>query len=247
MYLLRTTKIKLDFRNMKQLTIILLLIFTFTACRKNTPLFDGQSCSGNCYILTGKLLEAQSNSPLSNTQLKFYFRPTGYFLFFDPTKYLGRVNTASDGSYTFKFDSQDFQNTSGYFRIEGGKRGYIYKYMGEEIEDKELLIFYLDSSKINVLQVNNLVLYKTASLKFKIKASTITSFLFLTVTYSYGPGGYGVVLNGNRMIDTTVAFKTAADLPTYVSWDAVGNGVNINRKDTLVVASGTEQTYQINL
>jgi hypothetical protein len=232
---------------MKHVLTILLFILPLVSCRKNKPLFDGQSCNGSCYILAGKLVEMQTSSPLSNTLLKFYYRPAGYYIFFDPTQYLGNVRTASDGSYSFKFESAGYKSPTGSFRIEGSKQGYIYKYMGEEYKDNELLNFHLDSSKINIPQINNLILYRSTTLKFSIKASTITNFQFLTIGYSYGTSGYGAILNGNRIIDTTLTYKTAADIPTYISWDAKGNGVNIEKKDTIVVASGTEQTYQISL
>ena len=231
---------------MKRLIIILFFTLTLVSCRKDKPLFDGQNCNGSCYILTGKLSEIQSNSSLPNTELKFYYRPSGYAIFFDPTKYLGRTTTAADGSYIFKFDSKDFKNPSGYFRIEGSRDGYIYNNLGDKI-DKDLLIFNLDSSKINIPQVNNLTLFKAATLKFRIKATTITSFEFLTIIYNYGTNGFGPALNGKRIIDTTLIYKTASDIPTYINWSALGNGINIQKKDTVIVPSGTEKIYQINL
>lgn len=109
------------------------------------------------------------------------------------------------------------------------------------------MIFNLDRSKINIPQISNLALYKAATLKFVVKANTITNFEFLTINYSYGTNGFGPVLNGNRIIDTTLIYKTASDIPTYINWDAVGNGVNIQKKDTLIVKAGTEGIYEINL
>lgn len=226
--------------------LIMVFLSALTSCRKTKPLFDGQNCTGSCYILTGKLLESQSNLPLPGTELKFYYRPSGNPMFWDPTKYLGKVITATDGSYSFSFESKNFQSGTGYFRIEGYRNGYIYRNAGDMI-DNNLLIFYLDSSKINIPQVNNLTLYKSATLKIKVNASTITNFSSLTVSYGFGTNGFGPALNGNRQIDTTLIYKTAADIPTIISWNAVGNGVNIQKRDTVIVQSGSEYLYQINL
>ncbi|MEP7142484.1 MAG: hypothetical protein ABI707_06425 [Ferruginibacter sp.] len=237
--------LQVNCHNMRLLITMLFFAFVLASCRKNKPLFDGQSCTGNCYVLTGKLLEKPGNLPLQNNVLKFYYRPGGYTIF-NSTKYLGKTTTGPDGSFLFNFDSKDFKIATGYFRIEGSRDGYIYSPFGEKI-DKDLLIFYLDSSKINIPQVYNLNLYRAATLKFRIRASTITNFDFLTVTYNFGANGFGPALNGNRVIDTTLVYKTAADVPTFINWDALGNGVNIRRKDTIVVRAGTEQTYQIAL
>ena len=230
---------------MKRLITISLFTLALVSCRKNKPLFDGQSCNGSCYVLTGKLSEMQSGSALPGTELKFYYKPPAYNVF-EPITYLGNATTAADGSYMFTFDSKDFKSPPGYFLLEGSKDGYIYRNGGDEVNN-DLLIFNLDSSKINIPQVNNLALYKAATLKFVVKATSITNFEFLTINYSYGTNGFGPVLNGNRIIDTTLIYKTASDIPTYINWDAVGNGVNIQKKDTLIVKAGTEGIYEINL
>ena len=233
-------------QDMKRQLIILLLTLGLLSCRKDKPLFDGQSCGGSCYILTGKLFEVQSNLPLANTELKFYFRENGYFIFYDPTKFLGRTTTAADGSYTFKFDSKQFENIKGSFRIEGTKNGYIFNNKGDTA-DPVLSRFYLDSSNINISQINNLFLYKSTTLRLKIKATSITNFDWLTITYDYGKNGYGPAIKGNRTIDTTFIYKTASDRPTYINWNARGNGVNIYKSDTLIIPAGTEGIYQVNL
>jgi len=232
--------------NMRHLVITIAFCWMLVSCRKDQPLFDGHSCSGSCFILTGHLTEAQSNSPLPGTELKFYYKRSQY-TFFDRTEYLGSTTTASDGSYSFRFDSKDFTDPSaGFFVIEGERDGYIYRNAGDQI-NSELALFNLDSSRINIPQVNNLTLYKAAIIKFQIKAATVTNFDFLLVTYSYGTNSYGPVINGGRAIDTTLIYKTASDIPTFINWNALGNGVSISQKDTLIVPFGTEGLYQINL
>ena len=230
---------------MRHLVITIAFCWMLVSCRKDQPLFDGHSCSGSCFILTGHLTEAQSNAPLPGTQLKFYYKRNQYTL--DRTEYLGSTSTGSDGSYSFIFDSKDFQDRSaGYFLIEGERDGYVYRNAGDQI-NSELAVFGLDTSEINIPQVNNLTLYKTAIIKFQIKATTVTNFDFLSVNYSYGTNGYGPVISGGRAIDTTLIYKTASDLPTYIYWNALGTGVNMSQRDTLIVPFGTVGIYQINL
>jgi hypothetical protein len=230
---------------MKQILLIPFFLLTLISCRKDKPLFNGQTCDGDCYILSGKLIEAQTNAPLSNIQLKFYYRPSGYFIFYNPTKYLGNTVTSLDGNYNFKFNSKKFKNPTGYFYIKGEKDGYIDKNNGTEAGN--LALFDLDSTKVNVPQLFNLKLFKASILKIKVKAVNNTNYSFLTINYNYGTNGYGPALNGGRPIDTTFVFKTASDIPTYIHWYAMGNGINIEKRDTLTVPSGTEKTYEINL
>ena len=61
------------------------------------------------------------------------------------------------------------------------------------------------------------------------------------------PGTGKIISEGEIQIDTTLIYKTASDMPTYISWSAVGNGVNIQKRDTIIVASCAEKTYEIDI
>lgn len=180
--------------NMKHLLTALILTLSLASCRKDKILFDGQSCTGSCYILTGRLSEFQSNSALPGVQLDFYYHPPMGTIF-NQTEHLGKTTTAADGSYTFKFNSKNYKDPLWYFTMEAGKDGYIYE-ATLDATSKAILSFHLDSSKINVPKVNNLELYKAANLKFVIKASTITNFDFLDVAYGFGRNSTALVLTG---------------------------------------------------
>jgi hypothetical protein len=87
----------------------------------------------------------------------------------------------------------------------------------------------------NLPFIQNFPLFRPATVKKRVVASTVTNIQFLTVDFSYGKVGQGIVFNGNRSIDTTITWKTAGDLSTFTQASAVGNGGNIRKRDTLIV------------
>ena len=108
--------------------------------------------------------------------------------------------------------------------------------------------FYLDSTLYNTPFVQNFPLFSPATLKARILVSTVTNFQFLTVSFSYGKVGNGIgVFNGGRQIDTTITVKTAGDLRTFIQGDAVGNGVRIQIRDTIIVPVNNSREVVIRL
>lgn len=214
------------------------------SCRKNNDaLFDGVSCSGNCYILTGKLTDTAANSVISGGELKFYFKDiTGTFS--SKTLYLGRTITDANGNYSFNFNGDRFKNVMGYYYAEA-YNGSMFG--GDQLYPNRVATFDLDTSFYNVPFVQNFHLFRPATVKVRVVASAVTNFQFLTVDYSYGKVGQGIVFNGGRSIDTTITWKTAGDLRTFVQADAVGNGVNIQRRDTLIVPTNNTSQIEIRL
>ena len=226
-------------RTLLTITIIVLL----TACIKTKQDFDGVNCSGNCYILTGKVIDTPSNAGLQGVELKFYYRPPGYTLISDPSRYLGKTTTNSNGDYKFQFDGTKYKAGTGFYRIVATKSGYFY----DPFNQNDVKIFDLDSSQFNVPFNQDFALFRPAKLAVRFRATTVTNFEFLTFVYHYGTRGTGIILNGRRTIDTTITFQTAGDVGTFVQWDAVGNGVSIRKNDTLFTTRGGTIQYQINL
>jgi len=205
-------------------------------------MFDGVNCSGNCYILTGKLLDSAANTGIASGEIKFYFNDnTG--IFSNKMIYLGRAITDANGNYTFKFDGNRFNNVRGYYYVEAFKGNMFY----DPFYPNRVSTFHLDTSFYNLPFIQNFPLFRPATVKVRIVASSITNFQYLTVSYSYGKGGSGIVFNGGRTIDTTIAWKTAGDLRTFIQADAVGNGVNIQKRDTLVVPANNTRQIEIRL
>jgi hypothetical protein len=225
------------------ITLTLTLLFV-NSCRKNNDaLFDGINCSGNCFILTGKLLDSAANAGIASGEIKFFFIDiTGTFS--SKTRYLGRAMTDANGNYTFKFDASRFNSATGYYYAEAFSGNM---FGGDQMYPNRVSTFDLDTSLYNLPFIQNFALFRPATVKVRVVASTVTNFQFLTVDYSYGKVGQGIIFNGNRSIDTTITWKTAGDLRTFVQASAVGNGVNIQKRDTLIVPTNSTRQIEIRL
>lgn len=228
----------------KLLTIpILFLICVFlNSCRKEKKaLFDGINCSNNCYILTGNLLDSASKTGIEG-EIKFYFNDiTGTFN--SKKIFLGRTISNSNGNYTFKFDGSQLKNVRGYYIVEAYKGNMF----GDISYPNRVGTFDLDTSFYNVPFFQNFALFIPAIIKVRVIATSVTSFQYLNVGYSYGKVGYGIVFHGGRKIDTTITWKTAGNLRTFIQADAVGNGVNIMKRDTIIVSANSTRQIEIRL
>ena len=227
---------------MKWSTLLSVILLLF-ACRKNKAEFDGVNCAGNCFILKGKIYDMPSFNALEGVELKFYYRPPGYVIFYDPTRYLGHAFSNANGNYSFQFDGSSFKNSNGYYSIEAIKRNYFYN----PFNLNDIAVFNLDSTQLNIPVVHNSPMFREAKLNVRFKATSVTGFEFLTFTYHFGNGATGIVLNVKRAIDTTISFTTAGDIKTFIQWDATGNGINIRKNDSLLIANGSSAFYQVTL
>lgn len=224
-------------------TLTLTLLFVNSCRKSNDALFDGVNCTGNCYVLTGKLIDSALNSGISGGEIKFYFKDiTGTFS--SKTIYLGRSITDANGNYSFRFDGNRFKNFMGYYYAEAFNGSM---FGGDQLYPNRVATFDLDTSLFNVPFIQNFPLFRPATVKVRVVATASTNFQFLTVDYSYGKVGQGIVFNGGRSIDTTITWKTAGDLRTFVQADAVGNGVNIQKRDTLIVPTNNTRQIEIRL
>lgn len=222
--------------------IAIICFLLLLSCRKSKPEFDGVHCFGNCYILTGKIVDTPSNVGLAGVELKFYYRRPGYALL-DPTRYLGKTISNSTGEYKFQFDGTNYKGGAGYYYILATKKNYFY----DPLNDNEVSVFNLDSNQFNIPFIQNFRLFRPATLVVRFRATTVINFQFLTFVYNYGTPGTGIILNGGRAIDTTVTFRTAGDIRTFVQWDALGNGVRVKKSDTLFTTRGGTILYQVDL
>ena len=211
--------------------ILLLTLILVNSCRKQkNPLFDGVNCSGNCFILTGKLLDSASNAGIASGEIKFFFRDnTGTFS--NKKIFLGRTITGTNGNYTFKFEGSRFNNIRGYYYAEAYKGNFF----SEPYYQNRVGVFNLDTSFYDIPFTQNFPLFRPATIKVRVIVSNVTNFQYLTVSYSYGKAGTGIVLNGGRRIDTTITWKTAGDIRTFIQGAAAGNGINIVKRDTVII------------
>ena len=205
------------------------------------PKFDGVTCNSKCYILTGVLLDSAFNKGIANGEVKFYFNYSGGI--FGRTDFLGRVKTDALGSYRFVMPGNVYQYVSGYFYAEAYKDNMF----ASPFYKNQVATYFLDSTDFDKPVVKNLLLFRPATLKLRVIATTVTGFRFLTVNYSYGKGSDGFVINGPRSIDTTFTFKTAGDIRTFITVDAKGNGVNVEKFDTIFIPANNTRQVEIRL
>ncbi len=229
--------------------IYIVTLFILTSCKKDKidkPIFDGINCSGNCFILKGVVTDTPSNQTLSNVEVRFYLGQltNGQFPTPPDKLYLGKTLSNANGEYEFKFDGTNFKYGSSLYYIEASKNDYIY---GPRPEQQKIKLFYLDSSNFNVPFVQNFNLFRPTTLKVRFRATTITNFNFIAFGYSYGGGlGGGINIDGRRQIDTTVNFTTGGNVQSFIMYGAYGNGVTIERRDTLMLSPNTVTEYLVN-
>ena len=226
------------------ITTLLLSMLFVNSCRKNNDgIFDGVSCSGSCYTLTGKLIDSAAKAGINGGEIKFYFKDlTGTFS--SKTIFLGRAISDLNGNYNFRFDGSRFNNVKGYYfadAFSGGLFGIDLLY------PNRVATFNLDTSFYNIPYIQHLPMFRPATIKIRVVASAVTNFQFLTVDYNYGKTGQGIVFNGGRAIDTTITWKTAGDLRTFIQAVAVGNGVDIQKRDTLIIPTNNTKQIEIRL
>ncbi len=226
----------------KKLLYLYILVLSSTACLKmKQPKFDGISCNSKCYILTGVLLDSAFNKGIANGEVKFYFNYSGGI--FGRTDFLGRVKTDAMGNYRFVMPGNVYQYVSGYFHAEAFKDNMFHS----PFFKNKVANYHLDSTDFDIPVVKNLLLFRPATLKLRIVATTVTGFRFLTISYGYGKGSDGFVINGPRSIDTTFTFKTAGDIRTFITVDAKGNGVNVEKFDTILIPANNTGQVEIRL
>lgn len=175
------------------------------------------SCSGSCYILTGKLLDSAINTGVASGEIKFYFNDiTGTF----SSKKIFIVWTISDanGNYQFKFNGSRFINVRGYYYAEAYKGNMF----SNPVYKNRVATFDLDTSFYNMPFTQNFLLFRPATIKVRVIASTIANFQFLTVSNGYVKANNGIIFNGGKTIDTTILWTTTGDLRTFIKGDAVG-------------------------
>ena len=223
---------------MRHLIIIILLLSVF-ACKKTDAEFDGINCIGNCYFLTGKIVDTPANNQLKGVELNFYYKPAS--LMFDNTQYLGKTMTDEKGAYKFQFDGSNYKLNRGYFYIKGTKQDYFCNVHQNDI----LGYFNLDSTQINDSTKQNFSMFKVSKLKVHYSIQNNTNFQFLTFSYGIGQSTQGWIFGGGKY-DTTIEYITAKDIRTFVNWNAVGNNVSIQKYDTLT-ATGTTLYYDVKL
>ena len=216
------------------------MLFAIISCKKDRPIYDG-NCTGNCFVLQGKVVEQQTQTPLGNIKIGIYFKhPSGGLG--SSTDHLGEITTKLDGSYFFSFPKSAY--SQGLIKFQGGIQGYINDNFQEGINTiASVRTDYIQQDTITT----ELKLWKSAFLKIHVATSTITNFNSFFFNNTFQGSYFGVYsVPGNRSFDTTFNILTASDIPTYITWSTT-QGTILRGKDTVIVPSGTVGNLLIQL
>lgn len=233
-------------KNMSWLFLIVLL----TACKK-VALFDGVTCEGRCYILTGRLRELATGKPLEAKPLRFFHERDGGLIPIRPYDFLGFTLTAYDGSYQFRFPSKKFENAREYFYVEFDLDGYVPAF-SEFLMPENRLTFNLDTSMIDRPQTIDIGVYYPAYLSFRVISDGAVQSRRVLIDYHFADAYKSARINKNGAIDTTIGpFVVGADVPVAIDWKAsndtiFGGGPFIVREiDSIILARNERATVTI--
>ena len=229
-------------------TVLLVLLFFISSCKKkNKPQFKGDNCVGNCYRISGSVLDKSTGTPLSSVQLRIYLYRTGYILFGSRQTFLGRIYTNTDGSFNFSFDAKNYKDPRGYFFIEAD----LDNFLSDEFlapyttNQKQLIEFKLDSTKINKPQKFAINLYQKAILNLNIKANGPTNVSAVAAGIKFNNNKLEKFIRIKGKLDTTLKFTVAGDAKTYVIWRSYDSSVQLNKIDSISIPRGSEKNYSI--
>ena len=223
-------------------------LFLISSCKKkNKPQFKGDNCVGDCYRISGSVLDKSADTQLSSVQLRIYFYRTGYLLFGSRTTFLGRIYTNADGSFNFSFDAKFYKNPKGYFFIEADLDNYLsdeflYPYT---TNPKQLIEFDLDSNKINKPQKFVINLYQKAILNLNLKANGPDNVSAVAAGIKFNNDKLEKFIRIKGKLDTTLKFTVPGDAKTYIIWRSYDSAVQLNKIDSIIIPRGSEKNYSI--
>ncbi len=228
---------------MKIVRLFLLVVVPFLFMRMSScdkPVFDGENCTGDCFILKGKVTDSASSLGLPGVQLKLYYRQSGYVLL-GGTQLLVNSHTDQNGNYSMVFDATRYDLQRGYLIMDATHPSYFLTPYGNAVSHD--LAF--TSADINRQKQLDFSMFYPGTVKLKVKTDS-SDFNYLNVTYEYGKGGYGFYLDGKRKIDTTILIKTATGIQTRINWSTVSDGkIKTQKKDSILVARDSIPEYNI--
>lgn len=223
-------------------SLLLLLSFFLSSCIKpEIPL--NEVCNQNCTIIKGILMSKNGTLPITNVPIKL--------VRFTPALFSGGsvndraiTNTKPDGSFEFSIGLKDFELNEGHrFSIEF-KLDTLYKvehhiaYMTRLKRDTTFNLGICNIPRKSYLQVNNSVILNNQDNISFFNDSKIgfNSDMQSSASYNY----WSVINNSSQKI------TIAADQKVYLNISKNINGIINTKKDSVIVAEGQIQNYQIN-
>lgn len=221
--------------------LLTLLMMNSRSC--DDPLFDGKSCTNDCYVVQGRVTDAATAQGIPNVDLKFYYN-TGKYSLFGNRRLLVKAKTNQIGVYYITFDGADYKKADGRFSLHAEHPTYFISALDKSTSVASL---YPDSMTLDEPVPLNFVMFWPGYIKLRISAGSTTAATGLSFKASHGkPGvGYGFTIKPN--LDTTVIIKTASGVQTNIHWYTYPQATKVEKKDSVTVARDATLEYGINL
>ena len=89
------------------------------------------------------------------------------------------------------------------------------------------------------------MLYQKATLNLNVKVNTPSLSTSVFAGIKFDSQTAGTLFYVKKKIDTTLKLNVAGNAKTYVIWLTKGNGVTIEKIDSVIVHGGGERNYSI--
>jgi hypothetical protein len=223
---------------MKRALLFLITLVLLYACRKDeNPQFQDYTCSTECYIMEGHILEGQTLTPISNANLR-YTKYYGPYI----TDLLADKKSNAEGYYKFEMPVSYFEDSYHSIGLEITKPEYVNSGYFDLIS--------LDSTNIDIPLQKNYLLYRASNLVVRLHNSEDTNFGSVSVGckfYLEDVSDVGVVFHDSPTFKENLEFKVPSDLPTVLSWSTYGNSIDYKGTTTLIVPRDSTMYFDIYL
>lgn len=229
-------------KTIRTVCIFCFVILTAMQCQKE-PAFDGVNCEGNCYIITGKVIDSASNIGIPDVTIEFNWERNPHSTIFNPTLILAKTVTNDNGEYKFNIDGSKLSS----------ENWYSYKtthpeYSSNPINSDDYIGFNLKNISYGIPYIKNISMFKPGTLKFHVKSDDTTSFDYLGIRYKFKKVFFASSIRGNKKIDTIMNINTVGGFYTHFTWQTTKNDINsLIKTDSIFVPENGESTYNLQI
>ncbi|MBC7915054.1 MAG: hypothetical protein H7Y07_13130 [Pyrinomonadaceae bacterium] len=206
------------------------------------PVYDGKTCTGDCYILEGKIIDSVTSEGIPKVGLKLYFNTNNHP--FNHRKLLVDANTNQNGEYRIIFDGTKYKDQNESFSLYAKHTDYFVN--GTE-PDHHIATIYTRNINFNQPVRLNYSMFWPGYIKLRLKSSTTTSVKKLSFMSTYGGFGTGLLLDLTPNLDTVIILKIASRIQTRIKWYVYPQSPFVEKRDSLTVGKNDTVDYAINL
>jgi len=225
---------------MRRILLLTALLTTLFACKKST--IAGDDCAGNCYIITGTLLDTPFQRPVAGARvtLNHLTNPAN-------GTWIGIRTATTDeaGTYTLRYDLSAAPN-GGTFMVIPYKIGYLDNAVHAGLSQT----FGLAPAQANNPVRHDITMYRAAYLKVRLTASALTPFAPLSFRAHYlnhplvSPMQTTRILDPQftSVLDTTLHWTTGGNVRTFLEVSG-----QRTYRDTVIVPADSVREWHIAL